>query len=137
MHSFFMDPLFIILTWIPFFVLSMLVFYSSMGKKKYTTLNMFKVQMLNMLTMPILIRAAMLGILNIKRGFQVTPKGGTTSVPYKELWPQLLLLGINLLAVIWGLFRLSTENDILLMVDVFWATVHSFLFSGIFYFNKK
>ncbi len=137
MHSFVMDPLFIILTWLPFIVLSMLVFYSSMGKKKYTSLNMFKVQMLNMLTMPILIRAALLGIMNVKRGFQVTPKGGSTSVPFRDLWSQLLLLGINVLALIWGLYRLTSEPDILLMVDVFWTLVHTFLFSGIFYFNKK
>ena len=82
-------------------------------------------------------RAAILGVLNIKKGFQVTPKGVGTSVPYTELWQQLLLLGVNFAALLWGLFRLSNENDILLSVDVFWVFFHSILFSGIFYFNKK
>lgn len=136
-HSFLLDPWLIVLTWLPYFFLSMLLFYSSMSKKKYPLSTMFKVQVLNMLTIPILMRAAILGVLNIKKGFQVTPKGVGTSVPYTELWQQLLLLGVNFAALLWGLFRLSNENDILLSVDVFWVFFHSILFSGIFYFNKK
>lgn len=136
-HSFLMDPWLILSVWVPYFLLSMLVFYSSMGRKKYSFATMFKVQVLNMLTIPILIRSAVLGILKIKRGFTVTPKEGGTSVPYKDLWQQLSLLGVNFFALLWGLFRLSSEHDILLGVDVFWAGFHFLLFCGIFYFNKK
>ncbi len=136
-HSFLMDPWLIVLTWVPYFFLSMVMFYSSMLKKKYPLATMFKVQVLNMLTIPILMKAAIFGILNIKKGFQVTPKGVGRSVPYIGLWQQLLLLGVNLAAMGFGVFRLSNENDILLSVDVFWVFFHSILFAGIFYFNKK
>ena len=126
------------MTFVPFFFLSNVIFYSRMVKKKYTRLNMLYVQMLTALSMPVYLSATIIGLFNLdKKGFQVTPKGGATNVPLKDIWPQLLLFGVVVVTLLWGLFRLSHGWDYVLMINVFWTAFQCVMLSGIFYFNKK
>ena len=135
--SYFMAPEVYILTFIPYFLLSFLVYYASMGKKKYSPLDIFKVQMLSMMTMPVYLRSAFLVFFNIKKGFQITPKGGSRSVPLRTLWPQLLLWLLHLSALTWGALRLYYDPTIAVAMNVFWVALHAVIFTGIFYFNKE
>ena len=137
-NSYNIDPFAYSMTFVPFFILSNVIFYSSMKKKKYSRLNMLYVQMLTALSMPVYLSATIIGLFNLdKKGFQVTPKGGATNVPLKDIWPQLLLLGVVVVTLLWGLFRLFTGWNYVLMINVFWTAFQCVMLSGIFYFNKK
>ncbi len=137
-NSYNIDPWAYTMTFVPFFVLSNVIFYSSMVKKKYTRLNMLYVQMLTALSMPVYLSATIIGLFNLdKKGFQVTPKGGATNVPLKDIWPQLVLFGVVVVTLLWGLFRLSHGWDYVLMINVFWTAFQCVMLCGIFYFNKK
>lgn len=93
--SYFMDPSVYVLTFVPYFMLSLLVYYSSMEKRNYSTINVFRAQMLSLMAIPVYIRASVSGLLNVGKGFQVTPKDGAKTVPLRVLWPQLLLWGVH------------------------------------------
>lgn len=134
---FFMDPGVYVLTYMPYITLSLLLFYSSMKSRQYSNLDMFKSQMLTMITIPVYIRAATLGLLNIRKGFQVTPKEGSRELPYIMLLPQLLLWGLHISALTWGLLRLYYEQSPAIAMNVLWVSLHSVLFSSVFYFNTK
>lgn len=133
---YFMSPEVYVLTFIPYFMLSFSVYYVSMKKKKYSLLDIFKVQMLSMITLPIYLWSAFLVLFNIKKGFQITPKGGSRRVPLRTLWPQFLLLVIHLSAMTWGVLRLYYDPSVALGMNVFWVALHTGMFSGIVYFNK-
>lgn len=133
---YFMAPEVYVLTFIPYFMLSFSVYYVSMKKKKYSLLDIFKVQMLSMITLPIYLWSAFLVLFNIKKGFQITPKGGSRRVPLRTLWPQFLLLVIHLSAMTWGVLRLYYDPSVALGMNVFWVALHTGMFSGIVYFNK-
>ncbi len=133
--AYFMDRSVYLLTFVPYFLLSVTVYYSSMMKRKHTRVNIFKAQTLSLLTMPIYIRASLQGLFNLKKVFQVTPKGGTINSSLFSVWPQLLLWMIHLAALTWGGLRLYEEPSIALGMNVFWVGFHFFMFSGIFYFN--
>uniref|UniRef100_Q3ATR2 Glycosyltransferases probably involved in cell wall biogenesis-like protein n=1 Tax=Chlorobium chlorochromatii (strain CaD3) TaxID=340177 RepID=Q3ATR2_CHLCH len=137
--SYNIDPLSYVFTFIPFLVLSNIVFFQGMARKSYTRLNMLKVQMLTALSMPVYLSATVIGVLNLdKKGFQVTPKGGATNVPLKALWPQLLLFSIVIVTLLWGTIRIVFfEFDYMLVINVIWTTLQAFMLSGLFYFNKK
>jgi cellulose synthase (UDP-forming) len=137
-NSYNINPLAYTLTFVPFFILSNVIFYSCMVKKKYTRRNMLYVQMLTALSMPVYISATIIGLFNLdKKGFQVTPKGGATNVPLKVIWPQLLLFSAVFLTLLCGLFRLLHGWDYVLIINVFWTAFQCVMLSGIFYFNKK
>jgi len=138
-HSYNITPEVYSLTFVPFFILSNYVFYSSMFKKKYKLSNMFKVQMLTALSMPVYLTASFTGLLNIsKKGFQVTPKGNSKNVPLKNLWPQLLVLFVVLTTLGWGAYRLTFESmDYVLLINMFWMALQAILLLGIFHLNKK
>ncbi|MEI8186239.1 MAG: glycosyltransferase [Chlorobiaceae bacterium] len=135
--SFFMAPELYVLTFVPYFLLSFLVYYSSMGKKKYSPIHIFKVQMLGMMTIPVYLRSAFLVLFNIKKGFQITPKNGARSVPYRTLWPQLFLWALHLTALTWGMLRFYEVPSLAIAMNLFWVGLHTVIFSGVFYFNKE
>ncbi len=137
-NSYNIDPIAYTMTFVPFFILSNLIFYASMVKKKYKRLNMLHVQMLTALSMPVYLSATIIGLFNLdKKGFQVTPKGGATNVPLRDIMPQLFLIGVVVLTLLWGLFRLYHGWDYVLMINVFWTAFQLVMLTGLFYFNKK
>jgi cellulose synthase (UDP-forming) len=139
-NSYNIDSFIYSITFIPFFILSNSVFYGSMVKKKYKLSNMIKVQMLTALSMPVYLSASIVGVLNIsKKGFQVTPKGNSNNVPWKNLWPQLLLIFVVFITFAWGSFRLFMNDGVqsILAINVFWMGFQLILLSGLFHFNRK
>lgn len=135
--SYFMDPALFVVSFVPYFVLSVLLFYSGLERRHYSPFNLIKGQMLAMLSIPVYMRAVTLGVLNIKRPFQVTPKEGGSHLLYRLLLPQLLLLVLHLSALVWGVMRMYYEQNAALAINLFWIAYHLFLFGGLFYFNEE
>ncbi len=135
--SYFMDPSVYVLTFVPYFVFSLVVFYSGMSQRNYSRSIIFKAQMLGIITIPVYMRAAVLGLTNKKRKFQVTPKNGARTIPYSALWPQLLFWGVHLSALSWGALRFYYELSPALAVNMVWVGYHFIMFSSMFYFNRE
>lgn len=135
--SYFMDPSVFMVTFVPYFVLSILLFYSGLEMRHFSPFNLIKGQMLAMISIPVYMRAVVLGALNIRMPFQVTPKDGAGALPYTLLVPQLALWAVHLSALVWGIMRIYYEHNISLVINVIWVGYHFFLFSGLFYFNEE
>lgn len=135
--SFFMNPVIYVLTFIPYILLSYAVFYRTMMGRRYRARDLFKGQLLLLISLPVYARAALYGIAGIKGSFQVTSKAGTRHVPYLSLWPQLVFWAVNLAALTWGLNRFAYERTAAVAINVLWITYHFLLLSSIFYFNEN
>ncbi len=135
--SFFMDPVVYSLTFVPFFLLSFSIFYSSMAERKYPLRAIFKGHLLLFQAVPVYLKATLFGILGRRSPFEVTAKSSEKTVPFHKLWAQLLLWGINLSAFTWGLNRLYYEQSASVLVNLCWISLHLFVLSGVFYFNDE
>ena len=135
--SFFMNPIVYMGSFLPYFILSLAIFYLAMGKRSYTAGQMFSGQALLFLTQPITMKASLSGILGIKSSFKVTAKDGATATPYLALWPQLVCWGTMVVALTWGVNRFVYEPNLALVINIMWTFYHFILLSSIFYFNEN
>jgi cellulose synthase (UDP-forming) len=134
--SFFMNPIVYTLTFIPYLMLSMAIFYNSMLSRRISIGQIIQGQLLSILTLPIYMKASLLGFLGVKGTFQITAKGRHKRASYAALWPQLLFWALNLAALTWGLNRFVYERTAAVLINGVWATYHCVLLSSIFYYNE-
>lgn len=135
--SFFARPEIYYLAFIPYFVLSISVFYSVLGARNYSAKDLFIGQLLGAATFTVYIRAAASALLGVKTTFGITQKGKADRVPYYRLWPQLLVAYIGFGAAVWGLNRYIYQREPAILVNAFWALYQAALLSSIFYFNRE
>lgn len=135
--SFFMNPIVYTLTFTPYFILSIAIFYTSMAGRYYSARQLFSGQLLAFITLPVYLKASFLGLIGARSSFEVTAKTGIRRIPYFKLWPQLILWVICLAAVTWGLNRLIYEPTVGIAFNVAWTSYHFVLISSIFYFNEE
>ena len=133
--SYFANPLFYLVTFVPYYILTFTVFYATMKGRNYTIKDVFRGNVMSSLSFPILMQATLSGILNKKIAFQITDKGKSEIMPIWKLWPWILIVIFNILAVIKGFYRLE-ENYYAIGINIFWCTYHILLISSIFRLNK-
>jgi hypothetical protein len=80
--------------------------------------------------------AALSAVLGLKVHFGITEKGKSKAISYIKLWPQLTLLFLSFVSVIWGLNRFIYEREVAILVNGFWVTYNCLIISSIFYFNR-
>ena len=134
--SFFATPEVYFLAFLPYIVLSLSVFYFILKERGYQTRDLFTGQLLATITFSVYTRAAFLSLIGTKTSFGITSKTKGTSIPFYKLWPQLLLLSANYVAIIWGINRFAYELDSAILINCFWAFYHTLVLSSIFYFNS-
>src|SRR5258708_7211635 len=122
--AFFMNPYVYSLTFIPYFLLALGVFYSSMGLRHYKFSYILKTHLLTMLSIPVYLRATLFGLFNVPVAFQVTNKTGATQVAYSFLWAQIFLWALNLVAITWGILRWVYEHNPGILFNIFWLFYH-------------
>jgi len=83
-------------------------------------------------------QASLLGLLGFRGKFGITPKSGSSSLPLRSLWPQLLVMTALLAAAVWGLNRVYYIRQPVpaLSVNVFWCLYNFWLLLTMFYFNR-
>jgi cellulose synthase (UDP-forming) len=141
-YVFFSVPSFFIHTdiyfsvFLPYFSLSLAIFFLTMRARHYKLKNLFIGQMLINITFPILIVATLLGLLGIQGSFGITLKGKGKRMSYLSLWPQLAFFYLNFAAFVWGLNRFYYERDFSLIVNCFWVLYHFLIMMSVFYFNE-
>lgn len=135
--SFFAKPEIYFLSFIPYITLSMSLFYMVLGTRHYKVKDLLLGQLLGALAFTVYIQAIFSALLGIKIKFGITNKGKNSAMSYWHLWPQLTLLILNFIALVWGLNRFLYERDLALVINGTWALYHLFLLSSIFYFNEE
>lgn len=134
--SFFARPEIYFLAFIPYFVLSVSVFYSAMGARSYSPRDLFIGQLLASAAFTVYVRAALSAILGVKTTFGITQKGKADRLPYYRLWPQLFFAYLAFAAAVWGLNRYVYQREPAILVNAFWAVYQAALLSSVFYFNR-
>ncbi|MCQ9208787.1 MAG: glycosyltransferase [Omnitrophica bacterium] len=135
--SFFARPEIYFLSFMPYIVLSMSIFYMVLGTRNYKMKDLFLGQLLAASTFVVYIRGALSALLGIKTTFGITEKVKGRSLPYIRLWPQMGMIFLNFTAFVWGVNRFIYERDLAVLVNGFWALYHFLLLSGVFYFNEE
>jgi cellulose synthase (UDP-forming) len=135
--SFFANPEIYLLFFAPYFMLTLTVFIYAMGQRRYSWRQLGTGIVLQAITLPVYLRASLLGILGVRGSFGITPKGGSSSLSLIRLWPQILLAGACMVALGWGLSRIYYEREPLwaLGFNIFWCLYHAMLLSAVLYFN--
>ncbi|MFO7986570.1 MAG: glycosyltransferase family 2 protein [Desulfatiglandaceae bacterium] len=135
--SYFAKPEIYALFFIPYFVLTITIFFWTLRQRRYAFKDLVQGQLLMAITFPVYIKAAILGVLGVRGKFDITPKGGSMALPLKVLWAQLSMAVLTFSAVIWGMNRLLYEREPVaaLVVNMIWCLYHFLILSSVFYFN--
>ena len=134
--SFFAKPEVYLLAFLPYFMLSMSVFYFILKDRHYKGKDLFVGQLLGSITFSVYIRALFSAVIGKKTSFGITQKTKGVAVSYLRLWPQLSLLALNYIAIVWGVNRFIYEREPAILINCFWALYHCFILSSVFYFNR-
>lgn len=143
MYLFFNIPFYLInpfnyfLFFVPYIVLSNLLFYLTLSMKRYPIKDIFSGVLIGCITFPVFMQASFSSLLGKKASFVVTPKEGGGSIPLRSFWPQLTLALVSFAAVVWGSLRIYYEQDLIvsLLMNMFWCFYYFVILSSILYFN--
>jgi cellulose synthase (UDP-forming) len=135
---YFAHPGIFFLFFAPYIIMTMTAFLNTLRDRTYRRRDIYHGLLLANVAFPIYMKASLLGLLGIRGRFGVTPKSGSSSLPLRSLWAQILVMTITLAAAVWGLNRLYyiREPAIALLVNIFWCLYNSWLISKVFYFNR-
>lgn len=133
--TFFASPKVYFFTFAPYFLLTLVVFYSSMKKRHYDLFEVYNGIILASVSFPILMESAFMALLGKKSPFTITPKGRVENIPLWELWPWILMIGLNAVAILLGMRRFL-GNPTAITINVMWASYHIFILSHVFHLNN-
>lgn len=133
------DPITYLASFIPYFVLSMLLFAYSMGKRGYGIKDVFLAQSIALTTFSVYMVADVAALLGLKAKFNVTPKEkeGKEILPLHSIWPQIGMLLFSFLAVVIGFVKVLSTGSLVVWINIFWAFYHLILLSYLFVVYKR
>jgi cellulose synthase (UDP-forming) len=135
--SYFINPEIYISIFVPYFTISLSIFYLSLYGRNYKFNDLIKGQMLVLISFPVLIKAMFLGLLGIKGSFAITNKEPGKRLPFYKLSPQILFIILNLVATILGAIRYYKTYDIAILINSFWTFYHFIILLSVFHFNTN
>jgi cellulose synthase (UDP-forming) len=136
--SYFAYPHIFLLFFLPYLVITLLMFFWTLRKRYYSPKDIILGQLLVAVAFPAYMKASLYALLNKKTSFVVTPKGSSHALPLLSLWAQLGLAGLNIVAIVWGIHRLIYEPALVtgLLVNIFWCLYHFIMLSAVLYLNN-
>lgn len=135
--TYFTYPEIYLIFFMPYFMISLSVFFWTLQKRGYRFSEIMQGQLLSLISFPVHIKASTLGLLGTKGKFVVTPKGKKHYLPLYNLWPQVGLALLQFSGFVWGLLRLYFEREPFgaLAINTLWSFIFFLLLSSILYFN--
>lgn len=138
MPSYFAWPEIYLGSFLPYVVFTSVLFYSSMLKRNYSFGDIYHGSIMSFLSFPVYMRAVLNGLLGRKSSFVKTPKGKQKSMPLSALWPYTVMIALNLIALVFGAWRIfATGDPYSYAVNMVWCSYHIFILSHIYYLNGK
>lgn len=137
--SYMAEPLIYVCIFFPYIILTMLMFILTLKKRRYQAKDILMVLLINAVTFPVFIKAAVLALFGIKGGFDVTSKDGSTILSLRSLLPQILTALVCMFAIVWGIQRIYYERAPFygLLINVFWTLYNFLMISSFLYFNHS
>lgn len=132
--SYYMYPEVYIGAFIPYFVLMLMIFYTSMRDRYYKVRQIYYGIILSFVSFPILMIAAVYGVFGKRLKFKKTAKGEYTRLNSWQLLPYAFLILLNLVALLFGLTKFDYK-PFAIGINMFWTGYHLFLLSSIFHYN--
>ncbi len=136
--SYFAKPEIYIFFFTPYIVITFALFFWTLKERKYKPADILFGVFLSAVSFPVYMKASLLAILGFKGTFGITPKGGSASLPFFSLWPQILASIICFGAIVWGINRLYYEQEpfYAILVNSFWCLYYFIILSFTLYFNE-
>ena len=134
-------PLILELPNLPFLIFIVMIgsqFFRSIRERGYRIRDLFLAQGLFFSLFPIYIHASIYALVGQKLDFRVTPKGRTKTISFVQLCYQFLVLGLLIISIIIGVWRLVTGQltTPYIHVIICWAIYSAtmlFIFMSYFY----
>lgn len=133
--SYFVSPEVYIVTFLPYFALTLIVFYGVMKKRKYRISEVYNGIILASVSYPVLMQSTFLSLLGKKFSFDITPKGKGSKIPFLKLWPWTVMLLMSIFAILLGITKFS-NNPYAVGVNMVWCVYHIFIVSQVYYLNR-
>lgn len=133
--SFFLNPQVYLAAYVPYFGLTLTIFFATMRERHYSAKQVYYGLILGSLCFPLLMKAAVYSLLGKRMTFVVTTKGKAEIMPVSALWPYGVMIGLNLAAVAVGAYKFRL-HPYAIGVNIFWCAYHLFILCNIFRFNQ-
>ncbi len=130
-----MRPELYIMTFIPYYVMTLLLYYNTMRTRHYSLSSVVYGIIMSSLFYPVFMSATISGLLNRKTKFLTTPKGKADKLAFRQLWPWNLMILLNILAIgvnIPDWYNLSWP----IYINMIWCTYHIAILLVIYRLNK-
>ena len=124
---------------VPYFLVTMGVFVTSLGHRGYRVGEVFAGLTMNTISFPVYMRASACGLLGIRGHFKVTSKeGGAHSLALHRLWPQLAAFLVAVITFVWGINHViyGTRPAAAVAANLFWCAYNGAMISTILFFNR-
>lgn len=136
--SYFLLPQIYIAAYIPYMVMAVVLFYSTLSERQYSLKQIYLGSIMGNISFPILMKAAVYGLAGKKMSFQVTKKGKIETATFSVLWPYYTMIAIGSVAIGFGVGKIvDGGNAFAYGINIFWAVYHIFLLSNIVYLNQS
>ena len=131
------DPQLYLMFFVPYLVISQVVFYSALGARHYRFDDLFYRQVLRFGAASVYVKATAAALFGMSVPFYRVPRG-KVHLPWEQLWPQMLGAALNLAAVIWGLLHCYYLPHLrgALVLSIIWCMYHFLMFHGVHWFNR-
>ncbi len=140
------DPVFYFWAYIPYFLLSLVLFFQSLFLRHYRAGDWLKNQSLTLLTAPVYAKAFFHSLFNHKARFEKTHKNASIhEIPWDQLYIQLTLIILSVVAIFVALIKLFVigwHDMVSLSINLFWCCFHLLLLTYLLIYviknkNKK
>jgi cellulose synthase (UDP-forming) len=125
-----------LLTFLPFFFISLFLFFYSMKQRNYTFPQIYRGVMLTYISFPIFMVSVLYGLFTRHKKFTVTAKGRREKLPFGMLVPYLALIFLCVAAIAKGVTDMIVYHNGLIAVNVFWVFYYLFIMMHVFYYNS-
>lgn len=135
---YYLPPVVYMMFVIPYNVFFMVLFYFTLNRRGYPIKDIFMGVVLGIISTPVYMMASAQALLGIKGKFVVTPKNKGSSLPLKDLWPQILFGLASFATILWGILRLVYEGAHFwgIVLNVFWLLYFFLIYSSVFFLNQ-
>ncbi len=126
-----------LLTFLPYFFITQLLFIFTMKDRKYSFSQIYHGVMLTFLSVPFQMAAALRGLFSKKKIFTITPKGKNMTLPFPMLLPYLAFIVLSVVALAKGIVMYVVQHNHAFVMNDVWVVYNLFIYLNIFHFNKK
>jgi len=131
-------PQILLAVFLPYFTCVNFAFMYSLGQRGYRFGNILTLMSINAMCFPIFMKASLQALLGVRGSFGITPKSGADSLPLFMLWPQLTVITVSVLAVVWGANHLlyGTMGPAAFFMNAFFCVYNGGMVAMVIYFNN-